>query len=584
LNPESPLTERLGESQVLLEISQRLAGSADLDTILQQIVDAATVLISRAGGAVIHVLDEREQFLQAITLAGSGRERVISPLNFRPGVGIAGLVLLRGERIYVPDVRLDPNYVPGTGNGYRICSLAVTPVMTSDRKLGTLSIHSDRPGAFTADDERLLALLGMQAALALEKAQWFDATQRRLAEVKALYKITQGMIEALDIDTLLRQVINSLTEHFGYYHVHIYLKDRATGDLVMRQGGGDIGARLKDSGHRIPAGKGIVGHVAASGNTFITNNVRDIPFFIANPRLPETWAELAVPLRSGERVLGVVDIQHKPPQIFGDQDVRLMTTVANQVAVVLEKLNMNADLQAALRQEQAARTQLVQSEKLAALGRIVASVAHELNNPLQAIQNALYLVKVSDTLDLQSREDVQIALGEANRMADIIARLRETYRPASGEDFRLDSLNLIIQDVQRLISAHLSSNHIDYRFDPDPDLPLVPMIRDQIKQVILNICLNAAEAMENGGKLIVRTRFAPKKSRVNFTVTDTGVGIPHEILPLIFDPFVTTKTAGTGLGLAITDDIIQRHHGKIEVDSTVGKGTTFTVWLPLEHL
>ncbi|MFH0878294.1 MAG: GAF domain-containing protein [Lentisphaerota bacterium] len=102
-----------------------------------------------------------------------------------------------------------------------------------------------------------------------------------------------------------------------------------------------------------------------------------MPFFIANPRLPETWAELAVPLRSGERVLGVVDIQHKPPQIFGDQDVRLMTTVANQWRV-LEKLNMNADLQAALRQEQAARTQLVQSEKLAALGRIVASVAHEL--------------------------------------------------------------------------------------------------------------------------------------------------------------------------------------------------------------
>jgi signal transduction histidine kinase len=178
---------------------------------------------------------------------------------------------------------------------------------------------------------------------------------------------------------------------------------------------------------------------------------------------------------------------------------------------------------------------------------------------------------------------VKVALSEASRMADIISRLRETYRPATREEFHPGSLNELVADVQKLLQAHLRRNQVEFRFDPDANLPPIPMLRDQIKQVILNICLNGVEAMAFGGRLTLRTRFFPKRGRVSLTVADTGIGIPADILPNIFDPFVTTKTSGTGLGLAISYDIIQRHNGKIEVDSIEGKGSTFVVWLPIER-
>ncbi|MFZ6027367.1 MAG: GAF domain-containing protein [Chloroflexota bacterium] len=577
------IQEQLHESQVLLEISQRLAGTTELSTILQQIVDAAVMLIKRAERSVIHVLDEKNALLDAVTVAGRDRRSIVRPLTFNPGQGLAGLALQEGLTIRVGNVYEDRRFVPGPDTDQRIYSLMVAPVITADRKLGVLSVHSSSVDAFTERDERLLTMLGVSAALTLDKAQMLQTTRARLDEVNALYRIVQGLLECFDVENALKQVVQPLHEYFGYSHVHAFLRDKNSGDAILGYGSGEIGAQLLAQRYRIPAGQGIVGHVFETGQPFVTNDANVVPFRFHNPLLPNTTAELAVPIRSGNRVLGVLDLQYRPPKTFQDDDLRLMVTVANQLGMVIEKLAINADLQAALHHEQSARAQLVQSEKLAALGRIVATVVHELNNPLQAIQNALYLVKTSEGLDEQARDDLHIALDETTRMAEIIARLRDTYRPASREEFHLESLNVIIQDVRKLINAHLERNHIEFNFQADTALPMVPLIRDQIKQVILNMCLNAVEAMRSGGTLIVRTRFEAKKSRVCFSVTDSGDGIPESILPHIFDPFVTTKEMGTGLGLAISYDIVQRHHGQFDVESKVGKGSTFTVWLPMER-
>lgn len=168
-------------------------------------------------------------------------------------------------------------------------------------------------------------------------------------------------------------------------------------------------------------------------------------------------------------------------------------------------------------------------------------------------------------------------------MAELIARLRETYRPAVSEEFQLTSINSLVLDVQKLLATHLRHNQISFVFAPDDDLPLIPLIKDQIKQVILNICLNAVEAMPHGGLIQVQSAHDSEMEGVLLTITDSGPNIQPEILPYIFDPFVTTKEGGTGLGLAITYDIVQRHLGRIEVDSQSGTGTTFRVWLPLVH-
>jgi signal transduction histidine kinase len=590
LTATQQLEQQLRESQMLLQISQTLASSLELPTTLQQIVDAAAALIEKADRAVIHLLDENQTYLRSVAVAGPDKRPASRGLNFNAGEGIAGIALASGRTISVADAPSDPRYISGEETEGRVRSLLVAPVKTTHMNMGTLSVHSSKAGVFTPSDEHLLTLLGTQAALALSQAQLFENTQGRLREINALYGITQGIMEAFDVDTLLKQTVALLQDYFHFYHVQIFLYEPGSEALVLRQGTGEAGAKMRSRRARQPVEKGIVGHVAVSGQAFVTNNVKEVLFYEPNPLLPETHAELVVPLRSGDRrnpgdrILGVLDIHHKAPRVFNDHDVRLMTTIAGQVAVAVEKISINADLQAALRHEQSVRAQLVQSEKLAALGRIVASVAHELNNPLQAIQNALYLIRVSEQLDEQSQDDLKVALTEASRMADLISRLRETYRPTSKkEEFHFESLNTIFNEVQKLISGHLVRNNIVYQFNPDPNLPLIPVIRDQIKQVVLNMCLNGVEAMPNGGTLKLSTHYVSKKNQVNFKISDTGAGIPEDVLPDIFDPFVTTKEIGTGLGLAITYDIIRRHNGNIEVDSQKGIGTQFTVWLPLQQ-
>jgi signal transduction histidine kinase len=167
-------------------------------------------------------------------------------------------------------------------------------------------------------------------------------------------------------------------------------------------------------------------------------------------------------------------------------------------------------------------------------------------------------------------------------MADLIARLRDTYRPTTSEQFQAESLNAIVEDVQRLIATHLRHSQVVFEFRPDPLLPAVSAIRDQLKQAVLNLSINAVEAMPGGGRLTVETRYAPEVDEVCLTLADTGQGIDPADLPNVFDPFFTTKASGTGLGLAITHDIARRHGGRLEVTSQLGRGTTFMLCLPVQ--
>jgi two-component system sensor histidine kinase AtoS len=136
--------------------------------------------------------------------------------------------------------------------------------------------------------------------------------------------------------------------------------------------------------------------------------------------------------------------------------------------------------------------------------------------------------------------------------------------------------------VEKLIGTHLRRNDVTLNFTPGENIPACSLIQDQIKQVILNISLNAVESMPKGGTLSITTHLEKDENQVRLEISDTGAGIPQDVLPYIFDPFVTTKDRGTGLGLAITYDIVSRHGGRIEPESQPGQGTTFHVWLPVE--
>jgi signal transduction histidine kinase len=351
----------------------------------------------------------------------------------------------------------------------------------------------------------------------------------------------------------------------------------------MRAGSGKIGAQLKACGHRIAAGDGIVGYTAETGTSFFTNNVDDVVSFTRNPLLPDTKSELAVPVKADGTILGMLDIHQAPPKYLSHRDIQLVSAVADQLSVALQKANLYENLQISLQQEKAMRNQLMQNERLAVMGRLLATVSHELNNPLQAIQNALFLLKEETNFSPQARQDLEIVLAESERMANMIERLRATYRPIQVEDFIPTQVNNLIEDVYALISTHLRHNQIVFEFQPDPELPAIPALADQIRQVVLNLLMNAVESMTTGGKLTVSTALLRDTNEILLSVSDTGKGIPDDLLPNIFEAFVTDKQRGTGLGLTISYDIVMKHHGRITAENNLYEGALFKVWLPVDN-
>ncbi len=578
-------TERqLKETQALASINQALNETLDLDRLLQLMVNSISQIIPHIERVVVHFLDEEDSNLLPAAVAGVASDQ--KPyLQMKSGQGIAGQVIDTGASINVRDTQGDQRFIPIDGASY-LRSLLVVPIRRGTTILGTISTSSTKPGAFTDEDENLLSIIGVQASIALQNARLYADTQRRLAESNTLFYISNLIIESdvPDIEAILRQVVDQLLLDFGYYHVHVYLIDQESGALIANQGSGTIGRQLKDEGYRFTSEEGIVGYAASVGEAFMTNNIADVLFYVPNPLLPHTSAEFAAPLQVRGQILGVLDVLHQPPNAFDADDFRFLTTVADQIAVVLDKALLYNQLQEALDKEQSTRTQLVQSEKLAAMGRLIASVAHELNNPLQAIQNALYLVRLEESLSEQAAEDLQVAIDEGTRMAGLIARLRDTYRPVAAADHQSESVNILAEEVRKLLDTHLRHNNVSLVFTPSPNLPETYIIRDQIKQVILNLCINAIESMPQGGKLTIRSSFRPELKEVHLEVSDTGPGITSEVHSKIFEPFFTTKDGGTGLGLAVSYEIAQNHGGNIEAKNNLGPGATFTLTLPYKPL
>lgn len=577
------IQHRLKESHALAKIGRALSETERVGTsgVLQLIVDSARELIPQVEKSVIHLLEVEEQALFAHAVSGFGEaEKEYGRVKMRFGEGVAGQVIREGITINIGDIQTHPDFIRGNSlPAFR--SLLVAPVQSGSQQIGTISVQSARANAFSQKDAELLNALGIQAAIAIENSNLFENTQQRLKEVGALYRTSRGLAASLDTDELIKEVVKLLHQNFGYYHVQIYLIEPESRNLVIHHGSGYIGNELVQQGHYLPSGEGIAGHVAETGEPFITNNVDSVVFFKRSPLLPETQSEIAVPIKIENQVVGILDIQQTPPNRLTESDLQLMVAVADQLTVVLQKANLYNNLQTALQQEQTVRSQLIQSERLALVGRLLASVSHELNNPLQAIQNALFLLKDEANLSGQAKQDLDVILAEAERMAALIERLRSAYRPVRMMDFQPVDLNDLIEDVHALISTHMRQKEIVFEFFPGANLPTISGVSDQIRQVVLNLFLNAVEMMKPGGRLVVQTKGLIPQHEVRFTVKDTGPGIDSELLPKVFDAFITSKHTGTGLGLTITHDIIQQHHGRIEAANDPQGGAIFTVWLPI---
>ncbi len=249
--------------------------------------------------------------------------------------------------------------------------------------------------------------------------------------------------------------------------------------------------------------------------------------------------------------------------------------------------------------------QLLQTEKLAAVGRLSASIAHEINNPLQAIHNSLHLLNNRPLSDEKRQMYLSMAQDEVQRLITTVQRMLDFYRPSrDGVGMYLTSMHDLLDSVLALTQKQLQTSHVQLICEWSDNVPRVLAIGNHLKQVFLNLILNAIESMPNGGSLTIRTCTVEKPGVQEHTgsvptstvgavghrvlgpsvlieFSDTGQGIPPDILPKIFEPFYTTRSTGTGLGLAISYSIIEQHNGELSVHSIYGEGTTFRIRLPI---
>jgi signal transduction histidine kinase len=219
--------------------------------------------------------------------------------------------------------------------------------------------------------------------------------------------------------------------------------------------------------------------------------------------------------------------------------------------------------------------QLLQSERLAAVGKLAARVAHEVNNPLAIIKTAICILRNQSDTPNWPNSHLKTIEEEIDRIARILRELLDFSRPSPIE--QMVDVNAVIQSLEFLLTQNLQEKHISLSVILDPTVPLVQISQDHLKQVLFNLVRNAEDAMATGGQLRIQT--APVDGGMEVIISDTGCGIPSENIPYLFDPFFTTKTdqGGMGLGLSVLYGIVKNARGKIEVESEINKGSTFRV-------
>ncbi len=400
---------------------------------------------------------------------------------------------------------------------------------------------------------------------------------RYIRQLSGLYSITLSFYRITDMEDVYREICQQVADLLKVGQCGLILYDNER-DMFIHQpsafglNNDEIGL-LRFKRQRIENL-----FKFSNGLPIVSNNPANDDRF--DPRIANALNERSLLIawlyRKG-KILGAIRAANKDRE-FTEEDARLLTILGNHMAVAIENAELYKNLQEQMIELRETQEQLVQSAKLAAIGELASNVAHEINNPLTSILGYTELIKDERDIDL-IREDLSIIERESLRAREIVRQLLEFARRRPLQVTDVD-INEVLKDVIPLVSNQARLNNVEL-FEEYEDLPKTIADSNQLKQVFINIINNAIFAMPEGGKLSIRTSRLGEYILVIFK--DTGIGIPKEVIPKIFEPFFTTKQdVGTGLGLSISYSIIQNHGGRIDVESQEGKGSTFTVRLPIK--
>ncbi len=388
----------------------------------------------------------------------------------------------------------------------------------------------------------------------------------RLQALRPLFEVSRRLFAETEPEKLHALLLDAICEHLGCAHAGVYFfpAEEAPQKVAGRGRIPDPEAlRAALSAVSLPV---LVQAEAAEGA-------------LSDLLRAQEYASLACAQVDTQRG-GMVLLAAAPADAsaLSEADLELLVVLAHQGAVALENARLYAELRAYIRRVEESQKLLVQAEKMATAGRLTASIAHEINNPLQGVRNCLHLASRGELSAQERQEYLQLAREELDRLMTTVQRMLDFYRPAAVERRPAD-LHDLIDRVARLLRREMEQRGVHLHLDLAEDMPYPPVVRDQIQQVLLNLVLNAIEAMPEGGDLRIETRYDAQE--VYVSVSDSGPGIDASVRAQIFEPFFSTKENGSGLGLTVCDGIITAHGGRLEVLEQP-RGACFRFALPLD--
>src|SRR5579885_2639225 len=564
----TPLDSRLERLQLLYQVSKVIHSTLEPQEALQRIVREAVRAVRASSGSVA-LLNPTTGLLEIH--ASQNLPAAAAKLKLHLGEGLTGWVVRTGRPARVGDVARDARYV-AVRRGVR-SELAV-PLEVGGEIRGVLNVDSDRPEAFSAEDEELLQELAAQAAMVIHHTWRYEQLRVKASLFESLINVSRTINSTLNLDEALRAITREACRLMRAKMCSLLMLDESRQWLDLRSSHGAGGAYLKKP--RLNVEESLLGVVVRRKKPLQVPNVQVDTRYqnVDVARREGLISLLSVPLLFAGEALGALNVYTSRPYHFSNEEIRILSALAELSAIALQRAQL---YERAVDVEE----QLRQNEKLSALGLLAAEVAHEIRNPLTVMKLLYHSLNLKFPAGDPRARDARILGEKIDHLNKIVERILDFARTTEPQPAPVN-LNELIDELGLLVRHKLAHQHIRFVRDLQPELPAVMGDAPQLEQAFLNLILNAAEAMPHGGTLTVKTRVvSPAQVAVEFK--DTGGGMSEEIQRRAFKALLSTsKPKGTGLGLAIVGRIIETHHGTLRVRSQPRRGTTVCITLPVK--
>ena len=571
------LKERYDRLNLLYQAGNAIHGTLDPQEALRLILNHA-VRQMRASSGSVALINPTNGFLEIH--ASEGLPANAADLKLRVGEGVTGWVARTGKPARVGDVRQDTRYVMLRKE---VRSELAVPLEVEGQVRGVLNVDSDRAEAFSAEDQELLSALARQAARVIHNTWLYEQVRLKARLFESLASVSQTINSTLNLDDVLRVITREASVLMQAKMCSLMLLDESREWIELRASYGAGEAYVNRP--RLSVEESLLGIVVRRKKPLQVENVQVSSRYqsVEVARREGLVALLSVPLLYGGQAIGTLSVYTGQPYSFSNEEIRILSALAELSAIAIEKARLYervVDVEEKLRQ----------NEKLSALGLLAAEVAHEIRNPLTVLKMLYHSLDLKFPAGDPRAKDARIIdekIGQLNGIVEQILDFARTSEPSLAPV----NLNALMDELGLLVRHKLKHQNVQLTQKLEPDLPPVLGAATQLEQAFLNLILNAAEAMPEGGALTISSRRirAPRSGTGSAYVAvefqDTGPGMSEEQRRHAFTSVLsTTKAKGTGLGLAIVARIVEAHRGKIKIRSRLGHGTTVSVILPLQDL